>query len=686
MSITVSEDILIVDETLTIEGGNASSGTDSGALIVNGGIGVTGNVNIGNELSVNGTSSLQGQVTIGTGGTEYTLPTARGTTGQMFRFSNASGGVEFSNLNVLNAQSAFGVADRLLRSTGVGTDVEVSTVSVNVTGDMSGVASINVTGDATMGGDMVVGSGTTSTTTDSGALVVSGGVGVSENITVGQNATFTGDVNIEGQVTLGVGGTSYTLPTSIGLQGQLMTVSSTGSLVFTTSGASPNTVNTPAVFGASNRMVRTLGTARDIEATSVVISITDDISGINTINVVGGITSGGVLTVTDTTASTGTGDGAIVVSGGVGIGGALNVGGTADIGGVVTISDTTASTTPTEGALIVGSGGSGGVGIQGNLNVGGTLTADNIVFGSSDLVLTSPSPTALDVTGGVGIGGNLNVGGDGTVSGTLSVASTTSITSTEDSVSNTTGSLIVAGGVGIAKQLNVGGIFNVNNTTNSTNSGSGSLVVAGGMGVAKDMNVTGGLNAAGITTLSAGINAISTSSGTLQVQGGVGIQNDLYIGGTLFASQPIINSTKFFMAEHTVPISVSSTTFSPISWDNETRKDSGLYTHAANSSDITVLADGWYKIVTNVSVEILNGDGISRSVSSSQLFVNGVGVTGTVSYGYHRTNVLGYNTSTITTIQNLTANDVISVRFNRTNGTSTLTSVSGGTRILVSRV
>lgn len=686
MSITVSEDILIIDETLTIEGGNVSNSTDSGALVVSGGIGISGSVNIGDELSVNGTSSLQGQVTIGSGGTEYTLPTSRGTTGQMFRFSNVSGGVEFSNLNVLNSLSAFGASDRLLRSTGTGTDVEVSTVSVNATGDMSGVASINVTGDATMGGDMVVGSGTPSTTTNSGALVVSGGIGVSENITVGQNATFAGDVNIEGQVTLGVGGTSYTLPTSIGVQGQLMTVSSTGSLVFTTSGASPFTVNTPAVFGSANRMVRTLGTARDIESTSVVISNSDDISGINTIDVVGGVTSGGILTITDTTASTGVADGALVVSGGVGIGGALSVGGTADIGDVVTISDTTASTTPTTGALIVGTGGSGGVGIQGNLNVGGTLTADSVVFGSSDLVLTSPSPTALSVTGGVGIGGNLNVGGDGTVSGTLSVTGSSSITSTEDSVSNITGALTVAGGVGVVKQMNVGGVFNVNNTTDSTNSGNGALIVAGGMGVAKDMNVTGGLNAGGITTLSAGLNATNTSSGTLQVQGGVGIQNDVYIGGNLFTSQPIVNGTKFFMAEHTTPLSVSSTTFSPITWGNETRKDTALYTHVANSSDITVLADGWYKIVTNLSVEIVLGDGTGRSISSTQLYVNGVAVTGTLSYGYHRTNVQGYNTSTITTIQNLTTNDVISLRFNKVDGSSTLTTVSGGTRILVSRV
>jgi hypothetical protein len=253
-------------------------------------------------------------------------------------------------------------------------------------------------------------------------------------------------------------------------------------------------------------------------------------------------------------------------------------------------------------------------------------------------------------------------------------------------LSNVTGALTVAGGVGIVKQLNVGGVFNVNNTTQSTGIGDGALVVGGGVSIAKDVKIGGAFTAAGVTTMSSGKNATSTSSGALQVVGGVGIKDDVYIGGSLYTSQPIVSASKFFMAEHTTPISVSSTTYAPLTWDTETRKDVGLYTHSANSSDITVLQDGWYKIVVNVSIQIETGDGTSRSISSSQLYVNSTPVTGTLSYGYHRTNILGYTSVTVTSLQNLTTNDVISVRINRFGGNSILSSVSDGTRILVSRV
>ncbi|MEX0597430.1 MAG: tail fiber protein, partial [Candidatus Paceibacterota bacterium] len=71
----------------------------------------------------------------------------------------------------------------------------------------------------------------------------------------------------------------------------------------------------------------------------------------------------GTLLVNNTTASTGTDNGALVVTGGAGVGGALNV------GGVVSVTNSTASTGTGNGALVV----TGGAGVGGALNVGDSV-------------------------------------------------------------------------------------------------------------------------------------------------------------------------------------------------------------------------------------------------------------------------------------------------------------------------
>jgi hypothetical protein len=103
--------------------------------------------------------------------------------------------------------------------------------------------------------------------------------------------------------------------------------------------------------------------------------------------------------------------------------------------GALTLPNTTASTSSTTGALIV----SGGVGIAKELNVGSTTAS------------TSSSTGALIVAGGVGIAKELNVGLTATITGVTSINATTTSTTT------TTGALKVAGGVGIVENLNVGG-------------------------------------------------------------------------------------------------------------------------------------------------------------------------------------------------------------------------------------
>jgi hypothetical protein len=103
------------------------------------------------------------------------------------------------------------------------------------------------------------------------------------------------------------------------------------------------------------------------------------------IRVAGTVTATSVLSVTSATQSTGTTTGALVVTGGVGIGGNLYQ------NGIHVISNTATSTSTTTGALIV----AGGVGIAGNVNIGGSVVGGGIRTTSTS---TAPAnPTVGDI-------------------------------------------------------------------------------------------------------------------------------------------------------------------------------------------------------------------------------------------------------------------------------------------------
>jgi hypothetical protein len=95
------------------------------------------------------------------------------------------------------------------------------------------------------------------------------------------------------------------------------------------------------------------------------------VDGTGNISAGGTLGVAGITTLSDTTTSTTTGTGALVVGGGAGIAENINVGGTATIAGAVTLNNTTASTDKDTGALIV----QGGVGVEGNINAGGNVGA-----------------------------------------------------------------------------------------------------------------------------------------------------------------------------------------------------------------------------------------------------------------------------------------------------------------------
>lgn len=162
--------------------------------------------------------------------------------------------------------------------------------------------------------------------------------------------------------------------------------------------------------------------------------------------------------------------GALVVEGGVGIGLNLNV------CGDVAVASTTESTDCTTGASVI----AGGQAIGGNLNVCGKLHVFN------DRNSRSCDDGAVVIDGALGIGKNTNICG------------LTHIQNTTDSNKCTEGALVVDGGAGFGKNVNICGKVHIFDTTNSGACNSGALVVDGGVGIAKDTNICGALNVEGV--------------------------------------------------------------------------------------------------------------------------------------------------------------------------------------------
>ena len=203
------------------------------------------------------------------------------------------------------------------------------------------------------------------------------------------------------------------------------------------------------------------------------------------------------LTIYSTTVTTSTTTGALVVAGGVGIGGTLftdpgkrsSVSGFAISNGVGTgssiiLNSSAVTTNTTTGALIV----SGGVGIGGTLFTDASKTSSISGFGfsngvgtgnsiilNSSAVTTNTTTGALIVAGGVGIGGTLftdpaktsSISGFGFSNGAGS-GSSIKLSSTVLSNTTSSGALIVSGGAGIAKSLNIGEGINLWNGANYT--------------------------------------------------------------------------------------------------------------------------------------------------------------------------------------------------------------------------
>jgi fibronectin-binding autotransporter adhesin len=552
------------------------------------------------------------------------------------------------------------------------TTIHSTTASTSTTtGALQSKGGLGVAGAVNIGGITIVHSTTASTSTITGALQSKGGLGVAGAVWIGglvniaSTLTVTGATTLSSSITTGLGtgivkSTSGVLSSSALVIGDLPTgtTSSTvalGNHTHDLSGLTDATITTPA----TNQLLQWNGT-KWVNWTPTYISSYSETDTLATVTGRGATTATAV-SITNATASTSSTTGALVVTGGVGIGGALYAGSIFDNGLRVltsytetdtlqsvtgrgatttnlveinrtglTINTTTPGTTKynlhfggvttndhAEGITWGGSGsatsGQAGIYVQSSTGYGtkmyfgttssyatGSVTrmlidSTGFVSMTANLAATSTITGTLRVTGGVGVTGALYAGSlfDNGIrvltseSDTLAsvtgrgatTATAVSITNSTASSSTATGALIVTGGVGIGGAINNGstirtadgtaalpafswtgdtdtGVYRIGadqigistgGTVRITQSTTATVIstattLSSTLGVTGATTLSSTLGVAGITSITNSTASSSTTTGALIVTGGVGIGGALNVGGTALAANYTVSS------------------------------------------------------------------------------------------------------------------------------------------------
>jgi hypothetical protein len=390
-----------------------SGGSSSKTLTVNNSIGLSGvdgkTLTVNNTLTLSGTDSST--LNIGTGGTlgtaAYTASTAYSpvagsssittvgniTTGSI---SNLSGGNNTTLLGSIPYQSAINTTSLLSPNT-TATQQFLSQTGTGTNGAVPGWVTLQslATGTTTSSAISIT-NGTASTSSSTGALVVTGGVGASSFNGLTHTANTTG-FSIAGGTTSKTLTVNNNIILSASSDGLTLTLGTNGSISNVTGGAagqilyqSSANVTTFTTTGSSGQYLKCNGSLLPVWGSVLMSDLGSSPSsstylrGDGTWQTLGalatGSTTGSAISITNVTASTSSSTGALIVSGGVGITGALNLG----------------------TVLSVSNGGTGGITFAANnvLLGNGTSAFRAIAPGASGNVLTSNGTTWVSSTAG----------------------------------------------------------------------------------------------------------------------------------------------------------------------------------------------------------------------------------------------------------------------------------------------
>jgi len=260
------------------------------------------------------------------GSITITLPSASGCSGKIFTIENV--GTETVSIQTNGVQT-------FDDDTSMTLDSKYAQVTLVSNGSgwyrLGASGGVSLTEDNTMTGTLTVDNTTASTSASSGALVVSGGVGISEKLYVGDNISTSGDVSgaaatFSGALNAASVTTSGNVSASAGtFSGQISVDDTTGS-TSTSSGA----LVVDGGVGISEKLYvgDDISTSGDVSGAAATFSGALNAASVTTAGDVSASagTFSGQISVDDTTGSTSTSSGALVVDGGVGIAEKLYVG------------------------------------------------------------------------------------------------------------------------------------------------------------------------------------------------------------------------------------------------------------------------------------------------------------------------------------------------------------------------
>ncbi len=590
-----------------------SISTDTGAVIIAGGLGVAGDI-YGTGIYSNGSPV----VTVGTIGSLGVTAIVAGTDTAV---STSTGVVTISNTSTLETVTSRGsTTTAKISILNVTSATSTSTGALTVEGGVGIGGAIYAQGTIYSNGlpvlvaesdtlQSVTGRGNTtdrqilitntasSNSTSSGALIVTGGIAVGENLIVGGYAAITGNATVSSDLTV---------------EGGTVSLNAIANEIISTTG-DINIVTTTGKIG-----LRSIpGGLISLTATNIILD--------------------GQTSILSTATSTGTTTGALTVNGGVGVNGeiyAVNMfangsqvltNATLGAYGVISISTGSGiSINTSTGAVTITSVDT----LQLVTDRGNSTTNSIYITNTTDVSGTDTG--ALVVSGGANLQGNLNVAGNTTVTNVEISGVFRSVNATE-STGTTTGAVIITGGLGVGSNLYASNIY-------------GGTVYDTNKRVITDVTPVGGSGISVTGLVSSGPNVTFNINNT----GVLALQGSTYIG--VSSATGIISLTNLGVQTLTAgtDTAVSSSTGTITIWNTSTLQS---VTDRGN--------------ITNRAISITNNTDANTSTAGALIVSGGVGVGRNLIVGANATiygNLQVYGTSTyVNSIQTVIVDPVLSL-------------------------
>ena len=551
------------------------------------------------------------------------------------------------------------------------------------------------------GADIRINITTESTTKDTGALIVEGGVGIEKNLNVGGSVDIDLDLNVDGsdittnQTLFNLLNTTATNVNAFGAATNLVVGATSG--IATIRNATVDLDGDLNIDGGDVTTNLTAfrllnATATNIDAfgaaTALVIGATSGIATINNPTVVGTQATQNLYNTTATTVN------AFGAATAVNLGansGTLTVGNPTVVGTQATqnLYNTTATTVNAFGdASTIGIGSASatltlrpntvvGVNATQNLynttattvNAFGAATAVNLGANSGTLTVGNPTVVGTQATQNLynTVATTVNFAGDGTAVTIGATTGTATIRNQSLSVPNATtlnlGSTSSVTSVTFPSTPNTS-FVSIAATTNATSTTTGALRVAGGVGILKDVHIGGTLNITGSQT---------TLTGNLTVEG------NTTLGDT---STDIVTITG--VVNHTGPL----TNVGGVTIDNVGISSNVISTKSGGGNILYI--DPYPDGLSNEGMVVVKGnlqvDGTTTTVDSSSVTVNGAIISlGDVTSNRTVVSAVASGVSTISldSVVGINTGDIISGSASLPNsGVTTVTAYDTSTKIV----